>query len=427
MTRMNFGNGFSSMVCKGGSLFILMIVSFSMAVHSQTIVAERVRNLRVEGTGLARFPLAHLTDSPVTISFDVDAPQPEFLRIKIIHCNRNWEPTQSHFVNDEARSIPLERIPYQEAPAGVRHYRWTYTFQLPGYPGWEHFRYSGNYRIEIWDRTFTELLAHVKIFVTEEQRDTLLSIENYQLPSMTYPWYQAHRISLLYLVPPFEERQRRSIEPLNLRTCDVYINRRIDTPYRIDRDDSNPYTFVKTWGMRRLLFRIDNILPGNEYRTLDFRNVSLYPPGQLVRSLNGADLPRMFQLGQPDHDGTSTIVSGTIAADYETVSFELSTEYTTQDTLYVVGDFNGWKPSKHWILSYDTTLQRYTLNALLRRGCYDYQYVQNSDWYILEGNDWRTENVYTALLYYSDPMLGGYDRIIFSAQGKNQRFNAQEQ
>jgi hypothetical protein len=37
----------------------------------------------------------------------------------------------------------------------------------------------------------------------------------------------------------------------------------------------------------------------------------------------------------------------------------------------------------------------------------------------LEGNDWRTVSVYTAMLYYHDTQYGGYDRIILCAQAKN--------
>ncbi|MBI3587212.1 MAG: hypothetical protein HY088_08800, partial [Ignavibacteriales bacterium] len=47
----------------------------------------------------------------------------------------------------------------------------------------------------------------------------------------------------------------------------------------------------------------------------------------------------------------------------------------------------------------------------------DYQYVKsNNDWISIEGNDWRTVNVYTAFIYYYDTRLGGFDRILGYAQ-----------
>lgn len=383
---------------------------------AQKIFAERVRSMRVYGNTLAGFPVALLTSQPVTISFDVDAPEPEHFRIKVIHCDRNWKPTLSMFLNDEVFSMPVDPLPYEEAPPTITHYRWTYTVQLPGFAQFKQFRYSGNYRIEIWNRTATELIATAKIIVAEEKNDSLLLIEKYQLPSASYPWYQAHRIFLQYVFPSFSTTV---IDPNFLRTADVYINRNVEQPRRIDVDDKDPWTFVRGRGTPRLTFQIDNILPGNEYRTFDFRDVTLYPPSSLVRNINGADVNRMFHFGEPDHDGASFLVEGNRFAEYEKVQFEVLVPHSDGDSIYVVGDFNQWIPSEHWRLLYDSVSSRYVLTAYLRRGCYDYQYVCNGDWYALEGNDWRTENVYTAVVYYHDPNLGGYDRIVLCAQQKS--------
>jgi hypothetical protein len=71
-------------------------------------------------------------------------------------------------------------------------------------------------------------------------------------------------------------------------------------------------------------------------------------------------------------------------------------------------------------MRYDEATKIYKLVARLRRGTYDYQYVLNdNDWITLEGNDWRTVNVYTALMYYHDPQFGGFDRILLAAQAKS--------
>ena len=408
---------------KKTSVFIfLLCVLTSRNLCSQFILAERVLGMRVEGLQLAKFPVALMNSQPVTISFDVNTQQPEYLRLKIIHCDRNWNPTPSSFVNNESLMSPLTQIPYEEAPAGVGHYRWTYAFQLPGFDRFEQFRFSGNYRVEIWNQYYTELLAFAKIFVAEEENDSALSIERYQLPSEVFPMNQANRISFCYAIPSEKDFNQEYIDRNFLRTVDVYTNRKILQPRRIDVDDTDPFTFVKGWTTSKLIFRVDNILPGNEYRTLDFRSVDFYPPGKTVVSIYGADVPRFFQQGKSDNDGASSIIVGSRFADYEYVQFELiSTRTGKNDSVSVVGDFNAWNPSARWAMSYDSTKERYYLTALLRRGQYDYQYVQGKEWYALEGNDWRTMNVYTAFLYYRDPNLGGYDRILLSAQQKGPR------
>jgi hypothetical protein len=64
-------------------------------------------------------------------------------------------------------------------------------------------------------------------------------------------------------------------------------------------------------------------------------------------------------------------------------------------------------------MEYEDDLQRYVFSTSLRRGAYDYQYVVgDGDWISLEGNDWRTVNLYTALVYYRDDRFGGFDRIL---------------
>jgi hypothetical protein len=53
-------------------------------------------------------------------------------------------------------------------------------------------------------------------------------------------------------------------------------------------------------------------------------------------------------------------------------------------------------------------------------GGYDYKYASDGrDNMMLEGNDWRTVNVYTALLCYHDFRFGGFDRIMLAAQKKS--------
>jgi hypothetical protein len=122
--------------------------------------------------------------------------------------------------------------------------------------------------------------------------------------------------------------------------------------------------------------------------------------------------------GAGDEDGTSVLVRDNLYADYVEFQFELARpEEIVGEKIYVVGDFNGWRVDERWRLQYDAGSK---LSTLLRRGAYDYQYVLGgNDWITLEGNDWRTVNLYTALLYYSDPDYGGFDRIVLAAQAKS--------
>jgi hypothetical protein len=308
-------------------------------------------------------------------------------------------------------------IPFEHAPAGVEHYTYHYTLRVPGFPGVEKFAYSGNYIFEIWDKEQTTLLAKGRFFVAEQRIPITMTIGNRQLPSAGIPFNQVNKIELSVAVPDDANYDPDHIIANLVRTVDVYKNRELQAPYRIDVDDNNPDTFVDGLGTGNLKFIIDNIQPGNEYRHLDLTDVDYYPPNQVSRNRDGADVGRVFHQGPPDNNGESTVLTDSRYSDYIEFQFEFDRESDDLSPMYVVGDFNDWTPSDAWKMSYDKTTQRYVLKSDLRRGTYDYQYVcRGNDWNGVEGNDWRTVNQFTALLYYHDVRFGGFDRIIGYAQ-----------
>jgi hypothetical protein len=98
--------------------------------------------------------------------------------------------------------------------------------------------------------------------------------------------------------------------------------------------------------------------------------------------------------------------------------------------IFLVGEFNFWNPTEEDKLTRDAAERSYVVKKLLRRGIYDYQYVTgvwddknqeviNQDWLAIEGNDWRTTNKYTVLVYYNDPRFGGFDRIVGYGRGNS--------
>ena len=87
--------------------------------------------------------------------------------------------------------------------------------------------------------------------------------------------------------------------------------------------------------------------------------------------------------------------------------------------IFLVGAFNNWDLSAEYRLHDNAGI--YSITIPLKRGIYDYQYVVadyingeivNDDWLKLEGNSWANQKVYDIFLYYNEPNLGGYERII---------------
>jgi len=178
-------------------------------------------------------------------------------------------------------------------------------------------------------------------------------------------------------------------------------------------------------------FKIRNVPPGNEYRRLDIGSVRFYPNGLPVRLKEGADLSRYQWQGKIDANGAAKLAPFMGAnSDYLDVMFRLELPAPNEKNIFLVGAFNQWQPTIGYEMKLDSLGKLYTLHKWIRRGVYDFQYVVGSvdpatgdivdqDWLALEGNDWRTINRYTALVYYHDDRFGGFDRIVGSTIAKN--------
>jgi hypothetical protein len=240
-----------------------------------------------------------------------------------------------------------------------------------------------------------------------------MKISNRSLPSVTSPFNQVNKIEVGFVIPAPEEVNHEVYYPLNLKTVDIYRNRQLYNSWGVDADDRNSNTYVDGFGTTKLQFVVDNVTPGNSYRRIDITNVTDYPEGRLLKAASGADIIRFQLPPHGDNHGVSSLTLGSRYADYVPFRFELAMEDRRYEEVYVVGDFNGWKPSAECLMTYDPATERYFCEASIRRGVYDYQYVVgNDDWIALEGNDWRTSNVYSAFVYYREDRLGGYDRIL---------------
>lgn len=375
-----------------------------------------LQGLRVYGEKEEDLPVARIDGQPITIEFDVGTSAPKDFRMKLFHCDMDWKVTENSFINDELKNVIQFPVPYEPAPKFVRYYTYHYKVRIPGFAGLDTFPHSGNYIFQLWEKGGKEPAVTRRFFVVERIVIPSITVRNRLLPSTVSPWNQVNKVEVSFSIP-----QPRDVgdefSPMLLKTVDVYKNRRLTDPYRISADDDSPHTFVEGWGLSKVRFVVDNVQPGNEYRRLDLTNVDHYPPDKKARPREGADVSRFLLQGPRDNNGASHWATDDRYADYIQYQFELLRDSDDLDSVYVVGDFNEWTPSRSWFMTYASDTKRYVLSAWLRRGVYDYQYVlKGNDWISVEGNDWRTVNLYTAFVYYHDPRFGGFDRILGYAQ-----------
>jgi hypothetical protein len=388
---------------------------------SQEILSDRIKGLRINGTALAGMPVADLHSQGFVVEFDVSEKAPPDLRVRVLHCDRNWEVTRNGFVNDDMQNKSKAPLPYVRVPDGVRTYSYHYSVRIPGIAGIDQFKYSGNYVVEILDEGWKTVLGRGRFFVVERKLPLTMKINNRSLPSAKNPFNQVKKIEVGFSIPPPEDPNGEALFPILLKVSDIYRNRQLYTPWRIDSDDRNPNTYIDGFGTSSLRFVVDNVAPGNAYRRIDLRDATVYPEDRILKDAKGADVRRFQMPPGSDNKGVSVLATGSRYADYVPFRFELASERPEWGEIYVVSDFNGWKVSKPWLMSYDEQTQRYVCDVSIRRGVYDYQYVVGQDdWIILEGNDWRTSSVYSAFMYYQETRLGGYDRIVGFLQQTSQ-------
>ena len=397
--------------------FFLVVFCLS-SLSAQETYSDRIRGLRVYGTAEAGVPITGLNSRPITIDFDIDETTPPDFRIRVYHCDRDWNVTATSFVNDEMRNWTKAPLNFVPAPRGVEGYTFHYSAKLPGFPGIEQFPQSGNYIFELYENDHGEVLARGRFFVIETVLRPAMVVSNRSLPSEVNPNNQVEKITVRFVVPKADSSEGGEILfPINFTCTDVYRNRQLYDPWRIDVNDMNPNTFVDGYGTTKMTFVVDNVTPGNGYRRLDLRDIDKYPPGEPLRSRAGTDVSRFLQPPARDDYGASVLTTGSRYADYLQFRFELVLGGRPYGSVFVVGDFDGWKPSPGCLMTYDDASGRYVWTTWLRRGVYDYQYVVGpNDWISVEGNDWRTVSVYSAFVYYHDNRYGGFDRIIGYAQ-----------
>jgi len=394
----------------------MLLLAAVAPVPGQDPGVPEIRGLRLYGRSRADLPVAFIRREPMTIEFDIKAGHPPDLELRFFHYDRNWNLTQTGFVNDEFHNRTRIELPFEFAPVGVKGYTYHYSFQIPDERLFGVFLFSGNYEVEIWDTDSDELLGRSRFFVSDTILRPRMKVDNRQEPSAMNPYYQVNQVEVAFTIPSPDTADGQSYFPLDFNAVDVYRNRELYRPRRIDTDDRDPQTFVEGFSTHSMVFRIDNILPGNEYRLLDLRNTDFYPQDRPIRSRDGADLSRFPGRPARDNNGASFLVDGSRYAEYLDFEFELLWD-TSEEPVFVVGDFNRWMPDRGGPMRFENG--RYRWRTTLRRGRYDYQYVVGDDWIVLEGNDWRTVNQYTALVYYRDPRFGGFDRILGVVKGQS--------
>lgn len=321
---------------------------------------------------------------------------------QIIHCNSDWRKSKlynmDYLYDYNKYPITNEAFSYNTKVPFI-HYR----FQIPA------LKMPGNYAIKVYrgsnenDVVFTKRLMVYESVVgisAEVTRSSDVSERE-----------KRHQINFVV-----DYGKIKIANPLN----DVYVVIRQNQQWFNAIQGLKP-TFVQEQD-RQLEYRHfnlnNNFYAGNEYRYFDIRTVNSF--GQNVGDINKEKTP-IEALLLPDRSreneaysqyqdqdgayfiGNSETRGGELNSDYINTHFLLRSEKLSDGEVYVIGTFNNRILSSANRMQYDSTLQGYTVNLLLKQGFYNYLYYVRTDGnqnpYRFEGSHFQTENQYEILVY----------------------------
>lgn len=350
------------------------------------------------------------------LSFDMLDPQNEFLNYSVIHCDRNWMPSNLQpmdYVNGntmgEITDFKFSTNTYQ-----------TYTHYSLNFPTDEMaITKSGNYILKVF-RNFDEedILLTRRFMVVDIQTKISTSIRSATVPEFRFS-HQEVDFSVNYLgfdIPnPF---------------LDVNVTILQNNSWNNAIKNLKPQ-FVNN---NELSFNYENenLLPGtNEFRFFDIRSLRFFSNNVIKKYIDSVqnvvlrpeeskaylNYVRWIDYnGKRDifnSDGMNLVEDG----DYALVHFNFkSNNLQDMGDVFVYGELTDWQLKDKFKMTYSSELNMYTCPVLLKQSYYNYHFVLrdkegNIDYKFTEGNHQETENDYTILVYHKN-VFYGYDEII---------------
>lgn len=397
----------------------------------------RVRWLRLYGVNdetsppILRLPIkgapaSRVGSEALTMQFDMQADHLPNLTLILIHCDHNWIPTQNLFVQDpiKLRSSDISMI---RSPAGARGYDYSCSITFPSADNSIKIEYSGNYLARIVDYyDNNRVLAETRFFAVEPKSGVATYISSGFYQSAQTEVLQ-HGLNIRCEAQPASDLFPSQIRAIDIYKAGVWWEPMIASEQASGRQQQSG----KYWSLWNAFFggkaiaQFFNIPAGNEHRLLDLTDLAMYPTsasGLLTTPLS--DLPRQTYTTIDNNGYALTRILQLMDADYVYFEFRLDLHgMQVKQDICVVGTFNDWRPSQEWRMVYDKQSGFYKVRGWIRRAVHEYEYqagewdedtgeLRNADATLLEGNLTSTAQPYYAMVYYSEPAGGGYDRIV---------------
>jgi hypothetical protein len=395
-------------------VIFLLLALFSPAILSQGI---EIKSLKVyTNSDPNSIPVLSKPKDLLVIDFDVKAKYPPNINIIFKFCDRNWNPTDNIFLQNEGYNT-AHNLDFFLLPSTVEEASYHYSNRFPDKLGYVTFPFSGKWKFFIVDsQNPSEIYAEGRFFVVKANQPIKLDIKKETLDDEVY--YPPQLGYVDWLITDIN----LSDEYFTFFVDEVEIvkNHLLDYSINVSRNSIDRNRVFEWDGASKLKFIAKDIRPGNEYRQVNLNDINIFNSKNVKAQFDGMEYSRFYFQGKLDSDGGFTLLPPkNVNSTYMNVKFQIKPPEEVFGDIHLVGAFNDWKISDNSLMKFNGDHFEKTIQ--LKRGSYDYQYVvveedynvaKNIDWYVLEGNAWETTNEYNVFLWYRDQEYGGYDRII---------------
>ncbi len=410
------------------------------------------------------FPVITLNSSQyVMLKFDDLLNEERTLYYKIIHCNKEWEPSGLSEI-EVINGFNDERLRRYEYSANTRTPYLHYWQQFPNKD--TKFKVSGNYLLVIYENNLDNPLLTRRFVVTENKVSVAIN--------STYPgdvenirYKQEMQVNINYE----KFKMRNPVEEVTIMMLqNDDWNNAIQAKPSFFSGNILKFNKVKTfswWGLAeyremdtRSLMRlgrhvkfvernknsVDVLLVTDEPRrnkvhisTFDFNGKFIVDNFERLSNRRIVDVLDQYagtiqsdpSLRQSLRDSLVNSISRRNAlldsdygaeeqnfkSDYTNVTFILDDNIELENnSIYILGGMNNWLPSEEYKMQYDAKRDMFSATVQMKQGYYNYMYgIVNDegsiDYKSMEGSWNETENEYQAVIYYRG--LGDiYDRVI---------------
>jgi hypothetical protein len=350
-------------------------------------------------------PVVRLGDNqPLLLEFDCLNFDYQTFRVKIFHCNADWNPS----VLNEIEYLPE----YNDFP--INDYRNSFATKTP----YTHFKFelpptkvSGNFIIMVYKNRNEEDIMLTKRFMVYQNRVNVGGRVSFPNNAQRRLSHQQVNFGVNYngydIIDPKQDltvlirqnyRDDKVTKPLKPFMIDSYAQK-LDYQFF---DNENQFEGLSEFRMfdgrstQQKLVGVQRVIQGERESVLE-----LYPE----KSQN-----RLAYVSNPDFNGMFVIDNyetnrGETESDYVRVSFMLKSDSLDNKKVYVNGAFNDWKLDNRNLMHYVPASQAYEVYLQLKQGVYNYNYVTVDSQGVksetdFEGTHSQTENAYEILIYH---------------------------